>query len=43
MQHLVDERLKQPVDTLAYTIELFQFYMTYFRENLPQQTDIGLL
>jgi len=40
---LVNERLRSSVDMLNFTIQLFRFYRDYFRDNLPQQTDIGLL
>jgi len=40
---LVDEKLRNSVDTLKFTIDLFRYYRDFFRDNLPQQTDIGLL
>ncbi len=40
---LVHERLRNPVESLANTIRLFNFYHTYFSSNLPSMTDIGLL
>jgi hypothetical protein len=43
LEILVDERLRNSVDMLRFTIELFAFYKAYFRDNLPQATDIGLL
>jgi hypothetical protein len=40
---LVHERLKNPVESIANTIKLFNFYRTFFSSNLPSMTDIGLL
>jgi hypothetical protein len=40
---LVHERLRNPVESLASTIKLFNYYHTFFSSNLPSMTDIGLL
>lgn len=40
---LVNERLKNQVDSIANTIKLFTYYHSYFSSNLPSVTDIGLL
>ena len=43
MSLLVHERLKNPAESLAHTIKLFNYYHTFFNSNLPSITDIGLL
>jgi hypothetical protein len=40
---LVHERLRNPAESLAHTIKLFNYYHTFFNSNLPSITDIGLL
>ena len=40
---LVNDRLKNPVESIGNTIKLFNYYDTFFSSNLPSLTDIGLL
>ena len=43
MNILVDENLKNPVDSLSHTLNLLKYYQQYFQGNLPGITDIGLV
>ena len=43
MNILIDEQLKNPVDSLSHTLSLLKWQQTYFQSNLPGMTDIGLL
>lgn len=40
---LVDEGLKNQVESLSHVMKLFKFYQAHFASNLPASTDIGLL
>lgn len=40
---LVHERLKNPVESIAHTVKLLNYYHTLFNSNLPSMTEIGLL
>jgi len=40
---LINERLRNPAESIGYTIRLFNYYHTFFNSNLPSMTDIGLL
>lgn len=40
---LIDERLKNPTESLSHTLSLLKWQQSYFQSNLPGVTDIGLL
>lgn len=40
---LVNERLKNPIESVQNTIRLFNYYNTLFTNQLPSATDLGLL
>jgi hypothetical protein len=40
---MVDEGLKNQVESLSHVMKLFKFYQQHFQSNLPACTDIGLL
>lgn len=40
---LVDERLRNPVDSLTNTITVLNYYNDLFASKLPNQADIGLI
>lgn len=40
---LVEERLKNTVDTIGNVMRLFKFFQAHFQSNLPACTDIGML
>lgn len=40
---LIDEKLKNPIDTISHVMKLFKYYQGHFQSNLPASTDIGML
>jgi len=40
---LVDEKLRNPVESLSNTIKLLNYYTQFFNSQLPSCTDLGLL
>jgi len=43
LHELMNERLRNPIETLENVIKLFDYHHDYFTKNLPNTADIGLI
>jgi len=43
LHELMNERLKNPVETLENVIKLFNYHHDLFTKNIPNTADIGLI